>query len=253
MDGRRRALRLLPALPLLGLPGWSAAAPQPARMRYVVIHLDPYGIKGPDGRAAGVFADLAVLLERETGIAMDVILAPYPRALAMVKSGEADLVGSIPNNALAPLAEPLASVFKSEVVAIGRAGSSFNSLAALHGKVVGHIRGAEYAPAFDQDAAIRKYETNGYQQSIQMLLESRYDAIVGFKRSIFYALRSMGLARSVLGQPLHLGEREALLFMSRKTVNPAAAAALAQAMNSLRERGVVKALIDHYFGVLPEE
>jgi len=248
MDSRRRALRLLPAVPLLGLPAWSAPAPLPARLRFMVIQLEPFGMQGPDGQPAGIYPDLAAMLAQESGIAMDVMLAPYPRALAMVKSGEGDLVGTIRNNAMEALTQPLAPIFKDEVIVVGRAGARFNSLSDLHGKVVGHIRGAEYSPAFEQDAAIRKYDTISFRQTVQMLLEGRYDAIIGFNRSILYTLRGMGLARSTLGPALHLGEREAILFMSRKAASQDAAAPLARAMNSLRERGAVKALLDRHFG-----
>jgi len=251
MDGRRRALRLLPAVPLLGLPAWGTCAP--AALRLIILNLPPFGMLDRDGRPTGISADLAAQLARETGFVLDPVMVPYPRAVAMMTSGEGELLISIPNSHLSALTRPLAHVFNGEVVVIGRPGLRLNGLADLRGKVVGQLRGAEYLPAFDSDGAIRKHETISYQQSVQMLLEGRYDAMIGFRPAIFYALRSLGKPRSALGPALHLGEREVILYMSRRAARQDAAEPLARAMNALRERGVVKTVLDRYFGALPEE
>ena len=253
--GRRRILRLLPAVPLLELAGGMlpARASGPAPLRLIILNLPPFGMFDGAGHAAGINPDLAVLLSRESGIALESMMVPYPRAMAMMASGEGDLVISISNSHLDALVRPLAYVFSGEVVVIGRPGLRLNSLADLRGKVVGHIRGAEYLPAFDSDDAIHKHETISYQQSVQMLLEGRYDAMIGFRPAIFYTLRSLGKPRSVLGPVLHVGEREVALYISRKAARQEAAEPLARAMNALRERGAVKAVLDRYFGALAPE
>jgi ABC-type amino acid transport substrate-binding protein len=247
---RRRLLRLLPGLPLLDLLGGMlpARASEPAALRLITLHLPPFGMIDAQGHPTGINPDLAALLTRESGIALESVMVPYPRATAMMASGEGDLLISIGNSHLAALVRPLAHVFNGEVVVIGRPGLRLNSLEDLHGKVVGHIRGAEYLPAFDNDSAIRKHETMSYQQSVQMLLEGRYDAMIGFRPAIFYTLRSLGKPRSALGQALRVGEREVALFMSRKAARQDAAEPLARAMNALRERGAVKAVLERYFG-----
>jgi ABC-type amino acid transport substrate-binding protein len=251
MDGRRRALSLLPAVPLLGLPAWSTSAP--AALRLIILNLPPFGMLDRDGRPTGISADLAAQLSRETGFVLDPVMVPYPRAVAMMASGEGDLLISIPNSHLTALTKPLAHVFYGEVVVIGRPGLRLNSLDDLHGKVVGQLRGAEYLPAFDHDTAIGKHETISYQQSVQMLLEGRYDAMIGFRSAVYYALRSLGKPRGALGKALFLGECDVTLFMSRKAARQETAEPLARAMNALRERGVVKTVLERYFGAASEE
>lgn len=252
---RRRVLHLLRGLSLLGLLGGAlpARSSEPAVLRMITLNLPPFGMFDAQGHPTGISPDLAALLTRESGITLESVMVPYPRAMAMMASGEGDLLISIPNSHLAALVRPLAHVFNGEVVVIGRPGLRLSSLDDLRGKVVGHIRGAEYLPAFDNDSAIRKHETISYQQSVQMLLESRYDAMIGFRPAILYALRSLGKPRSALGPALRVDEREVVLYMSRKAARQELAEPLAHAMNALRERGAVKAVLERYFGEAPPE
>ena len=248
---RRQALRLLPALPALALGSALAQPRAGAPLRVITLHLPPYGMLGPDGQAAGICPELTTLLAQETGLTLIPVLAPYPRAMAMMASGEGDLIFSTPNQLLDGFTRPLAKVFSGEVVLIGRAGLRLERLEDLHGKVVGRLRGAQYLPAFDNDKAIRKHETITYQQSVQMLLEGRLDAIVGFRDAIFYAMRALAKSRALLGAPLPLVGRDISLCMSRHAAHQEAGAALARAMNALRERGAVKAVTERYFAGLP--
>lgn len=251
LPARRQLLRLLPAASWLALGGALAQPRGAAPLRLIILHLPPYGMLGPDGQAAGICPDLAVLLAQETGLALTPVLVPYPRALAMMASGEGDLIFSTQNSRLDGLARPLARAFKGEGVLIARAGVRLERLEDCHGKVVGVLRGAQYLPAFDNDKAIRKHETITYQQSVQMLLEGRLDAIVGMREAIFYALRVLGKPRGVLGAPLPLVERDISLFISRHAARQEVAEPLTRAISALRERGAVKTVVDRYFAGLP--
>jgi ABC-type amino acid transport substrate-binding protein len=257
----RRRLVLAAAAAGARLPAWAqssapasatatATARPPRRLRLVALGVAPFGMVAADGSASGLFVELARMLAEQSQLAIDSVVVPYPRALAMISSGEADLLISIANSRLESVVRPLASVFKGDIVAVGRAGTRINSLADLRGKVVGHIRGAEYVAAFSADAAIRKHETSTIEQTVRMLLEGRYDAAIGFRDSMLYALRELGQPREKLGPMLELGQREVFLFMSQRSSHQDAAPALARAVDALREKGGIKALRERYFGGL---
>jgi ABC-type amino acid transport substrate-binding protein len=242
---------LLAAMPLLAASG-AAMAGKPAlrQLRAVTLGVAPYGIRGKDGSSRGLFSDLLQLLAQRSGLAISNTVVPYPRAMAMMASGEADLLIAINNTTLDKIAAPLALAFKSEVVAVGRAGSRYASLADLRGKTVAHIRSAEYNAEFEHDALIRKYETSSIDQTLRMLLEGRVDAAVGFRDSLLYTLREMGLARERLGAPLPMGERSVWIHLSRRVQDAEIATTLLQAMDGLRHNGAVDELLKQYFGQL---
>ena len=230
-----------------------AVAAAPARMCMVSYGVSPFGVIDDQGRSAGMSIELAEGLSREAGVEIANVVVPYPRAVAMVASGEAELLFSLPNRALEKVALPIVPMFKGEIIVIGRPGTRYASLADLHGKLVGHIRGSEYGDAFQGDAAIRKYETISSKQTIQMLLEGRYDAAIGLRGSLFHAMRELKLPRDRLGAALHVGDTEVWLYMSRRAHNAPLAESLARAATTLRGNGVVNALQEKYFGGLPKD
>ncbi|NGZ87363.1 substrate-binding periplasmic protein [Duganella aceris] len=249
MMHRRRVLTWLP-LAAAACMGHAASAPQ-RRLKAVTIGVAPYGIRTPEGGASGLLVELTEALAARSGIPIDNVVVPYPRAMAMMQSGEADLLMSIANSRLVSIARPVALVFEGDVVAVGRAGSHFASLADLRGKVVAHIRGVEYNAAFEADQQIRKHETTSIEQSLKMLLERRVDAAIGSRESLLYALRAMGRPRAQLGTPMPIGHLYVRLYLSSRVTDDAVADALTSAMDALRDGGTVAALRKKYFAGLP--
>src|SRR5471032_1193915 len=247
---RRRFIGALPAAALLAvaLPLRAAAAAAP--LRVVTLCIEPFGSFDAAGRAVGVYVDLADSLSRESGIVFTNTVVPYSRAMAMMANGDADLVFSIPNSKLDQVARPLLALFKGDIVVIGRAGTRYNSLAELRGKMVGQVRGAEYAQAFVDDPAIAKHDTVSTEQTMRMLLEGRFDAAIGFRHAMFYSLRAMKVPRERLGPTLLLQQRDVSIYLARSVRDPAVAAALLKAGTALRDRGVIRDLVERYFGGL---
>jgi len=246
---RRRVLRLLPAVPVAAVSLPAKAVP-PAPLRMTTMQVEPFGVIEKSGRLSGIYVDLSTMLARESGVVIDDSVVPYPRAMAMMASGDADLIMSITNSKLAAVARPLALLYTSDVVLMGRGGASFASLADAHGRTVAYIRGAEHSLEFNADGAIAKHEIINFRQGVKMLLEGRVDGVIGLRQSLLYVLRELGLPRKALGRALVLGQREAWLYMSRKAPSQEAAPLLARTANAMRERGAVKAVMDGYFGSL---
>lgn len=83
-----------------------------------------------------------------------------------------------------------------------------------------------------------------------MLLEGRVDAAVGFRDSLLYTLREMGLPRERLGPSLAIGHCDVWLFLSRRVQDAGVAALLTGTMEALRESGTVGDLLKRYFAGL---
>lgn len=240
----RRSVLLSLALGALGARVDAA----PAALKFVTISLVPWGAVDAGGHLSGIFIDLAQQIGRVSGLRVDNHVAPNARAQALVASGQADLMFALKSDYLQRAAQAIARVDLGEIIVVGRAGSDFRSREDLHGKVVGQIRGADYDAAFTADSAIGKRDTTSFEQSLQMLMVHRLDAVIGSRLSLFYTLRQMGLRRSQLGQPLMLGRGEAWLYYSDKRYDPAVAATLRRALAELNREGAVRSLVQHYVG-----
>ncbi|MYN06357.1 substrate-binding periplasmic protein [Pseudoduganella aquatica] len=246
--GRRLVLRAGAAAGLAA--GVSAAMGQPSKppapLKVVAFSLVPFGLLDASGRPAGMIVDFQKLLAAESGLAMDVQVVPYPRAVAMMVAGDADLLFSFPNAQLREHAHSLGVIGHVDVVVMGLAGSRYGSAEELRGKRVGHIRGAEYDMALQSDPAVARYETVTYEQTVRMLLEGRYDAMLGVRPSFLYTMRRLGVPRQKLGPELVLRKGELLLHYSNKRYKPQTAATLVRALAALRERGALAALFKAY-------
>lgn len=249
-SARRLVLRTGGALALAGtlplaLPRAQALAP--ARpLKVISFALAPFGMLDAAGMPAGVTVDMQKLLAQESGLAMDIAIVPYPRAVAMMVSGEADLVFSLPNPQLLAHARSLGGIASVDIVAIGRAGSRYASVADLRGKTLGHIRGAMYDDALQSDPAVRLHETTTYEQALRMLLEGRFDAALGVRLCLLESLRLLGVARTRLGPALEISRRQMQVHYANKRYDPQVAATLSRALAALRQRDTGAALLKPY-------
>jgi ABC-type amino acid transport substrate-binding protein len=139
----------------------------------------------------------------------------------------------------------------AEVIVLAPRGTTIESLADLHGKTVGHLRGADYDDAFAADRAIGKYGTGSYEQELRMLLQGRLDAVIGVRNALFYALKEMGVAPSRLAPGWVLRQAPMALFMTARVRESAAGAALQAACQVLAERKAMATLLARYMQSAP--
>lgn len=233
--------------PQPGKTGQSAQSAPPVRpLKVVIFNLVPFGMPDASGQPAGMTVDFQKQLAAESGLAMELQLVPYPRAIAMLVAGDADLLFSFSNPQLLEHARQLGVIGGAEIVVQGLAGSRFASAADLRGKRVGHIRGAQYDVQLQADPAVTRYETVSYEQTVRMLLEGRFEAALGVRLCLLYTLRQLGVPRHRLGPELVLRKGDLMAHYSNKRYNPQTAAALVRALAVLRERGTVAALFKAY-------
>lgn len=254
---RRRCLvrlgRSIAAMALGSLPG--RAATQPAEkqrpLRAVALAIAPYGMIDTHGRKEGLFVDAFDLIARELRRRIDVTVAPYARAIAMLRSGEADLLIATSNATIAQMAEPMGMLWATDVIAIGRDGFKPGGQHDLRGRTIGMVRGSDYGAAFLDEREFRKHEITDQVQGIRMLLEDRLDATVGTRLAVFHAMRLLGVQRARLGGSIFVQEREIHLHLGRRGSDEALATDLRRAVQELRTKGKADALLAKYLAGLP--
>lgn len=245
---RRRLLACLPGLLALGS---ARASRRP--LRAAVMQIEPYGLIDAQGRAAGAYTAVFEMLGKALGRPTEVVVAPYVRTLALLRSGRVDMLIAMPSPAISEVAVPAGEVWSLEAIAIGRAGTNLHRIRDLHGLTVARIRGTDYGPEFMDDKAIRHYEITDHVQGFQMLLEKRVDALVGGRPGIFYAMRKLGIRRNQLGTSFPLSAREVHLHLSKRLADEQLAAELRRGMAALRADGRIDAVIAKYSAGLPRD
>jgi ABC-type amino acid transport substrate-binding protein len=187
-------------------------------------------------------------IERDSGVAFEIRVAPYARALAMIASGEADVLIALPNIGLERDAVALGPVVATNIVIVGKTGTQYGALTDLHGKTVGVMNGATLDARLWQDARIAKHRVDTQEQSLRMLLLNRLDAIAGPEEFMFFTARLMGYPRHTFGKPLVLGTQPACLYFSRRTFDSSVANKLRTTLSSLQERKTLQRIHDRYLG-----
>lgn len=216
-------------------------------LRVAVIDVAPWALRDQHGRAGGVFIDLARQLAQASGVGLELLVVPYPRAIAMLAASDADIMFSVGGDALQRVALPVATLADDDIILIARAGERLQSLADLRGKTVGHVRGAEYDAAFSADPAIIKYATSNYEQDVRMLLLKRIDAAIGVRTGLQYAARLQGADRGSL-QALLLRRTQISLYLARRHADPRLAEQLRAACAMLYQRQAMRQLVRLYCG-----
>ena len=130
-------------------------------LRIVTIAVEPFGMVDGAGHESGIVYDIANRLAEESGLEAENSIVPYPRAVAMIESGEADLLISLVNTSLKATA--IARISFVENVVIGRSNDHYRAIEDLHGKGVAAVRGAEYDKRISTDPRIKKYAVNSYE------------------------------------------------------------------------------------------
>ncbi|KQZ32613.1 ABC transporter substrate-binding protein [Duganella sp. Root1480D1] len=234
---------------LVSRPGRAIARPR--ALRAVALAIPPFATLDAGGRKSGLFVEALELISHESRHQIEITVAPYARAIAMLRSGEADLMIATSNSAVAEAAEPMGMLWTTEVIAIGRPGLKLEGLQDLRGRTVGMLRGSDYGAAFLDDHEYRKHEITDQLQGIRMLLEGRLDASIGTRLGVFHAMRLLGVPRGRLGGTLAVQTREIHLHLSRHNTDEALATELRRAVHELRSSGKADALLAKYLAGLP--
>jgi len=250
--GPRRRRWLAAMLCAVWLTAGAAPAPAPVPvLKVVTVGVAPWGEIDAGGQPRGIFVDYVRQLSSISGVPVTLSVVPYPRAVALIGSGAADLLITLDSAQLLRIAHQVAPVPMGDVVLISRASAPYGSLAELRGKVVGQIRGTSYLPAFDDDGRIGKRGTLSARQNLTMLLEGRFDAAIGMHTSFKYVMRQIAIKPDRLAPVLVLATVNGSLHYANKSYDAAVAARLAAAVKLLNQRRLMPSLIDAALAAAP--
>lgn len=227
----------------LGLTGSCAWA---KNLRIVTIDSAPFGLIAKDGSPAGMMFEIGNLIAKEAGFTATNQIIPYARTIPVVVNGDADFVVRYSDPKLTEGAVPVARVLSLPSIVFGKPSLQLKTLHDLHGKTVGRPRGGWFDDDFETDSAILKYETNNYPQALKMLLNDRFDAVIGSSVGLYYNASTLGITREQLGKPLVLSTRHFELHFSKKTADDTTITALKDAILRLHKRNEIKNIVNRY-------
>jgi polar amino acid transport system substrate-binding protein len=163
----------------------------------VAVSLDPPYVDLVENKLVGEDIDIIHLLAKSIALKPVFIHCPFVRCLAMVKSGQADMLLGLSKSVdrekdlifLNPphsiQHHPLRFFTLKEKKLVITHFSDLNSL------LVGTLRGAAYFPLFDENQTIKKIELTSGQQLVNMLLKGRIDTFLEREESVLPLLSTV--------------------------------------------------------------
>ena len=203
-------------------PGGSMAE----ELRIDTIQMPPLGFVTEDGQNTGLLYEISNRIAEETGLSYTNQIVPFARMIAELERGDADFSIFFRSAKNDQISIPVATLLSLKNIVIGLKGTQFDSLESLHGKLVARVRGAIYDDAFNQDDAIKKFDTIDYAQGITMLMNKRVDACIGPEIGLLFTAKQLGYARENLGEPLVLNTKDAWMQYSKAAADDEKIAAL---------------------------
>lgn len=231
---------LLPAQALA--PYTRAAGP----LRAVLLQLEPLAFIDAQGRQKGILVDVLSELANEARVGIDILVAPYARAAAMLTASTADLIAAIPDSLLLKDNESVGMIVGVDVLAVSRAGMRLERLQDLRGRTVAFLRAARYGGGIEDESSIVHYEMNSHEQSLKMLLERRVDALIGGDIALLHAMRKLGVGQDKVGTVLKLHRASLELLLARRMNEPGLAEQLRKGLHALHAGGRIDALLARY-------
>lgn len=214
-----------------------------------VIHNAPIGFVDNSGHWAGVHWDYLTAIAERAGLCFDKRLLPYARLWKSLEHGHHDSSIAFRSSDRDRFVVPAAFVRRIRNVVIPRKDLEVSNLKELEGLLVGKTRGTRLSDNFDNDENIHKVELTNYQQVIGMLKSGRIDAIAGSGMALSYHLKQNNALDAVnLSSIYVLGEREQWFQFSQQSENLKYIPQISDAIESLREEGVLDDILTRYHG-----
>jgi polar amino acid transport system substrate-binding protein len=188
------------------------------RLKVGVPAFAPFAYINENNEMSGVMVRYLDLLTVDTGFEFELVLQPYARVLAGVKSGELDLALIFKNAQLEGYADFIGPASSSNVIVLPQASvnlQTYDQLILLGRIAV--VRSASFSKTFDEDTKLQKFFVKDYTQGINLLRMGRVDAVVGSVAGIEYNLQQLGLNIVEFGHPYILAQKENWLHFSNKS------------------------------------
>lgn len=235
---RRHWLKLAAAWPACGALARGAGAAE-APLLADVIDIPPWGLRGPDGRADGVYADLLRAISERSQCPMTLRVVPIQRSIQDMRQEVSQVTMMLDRQDMNEAGLTLGTVVRLPVQVWLPVGSPVRTVEDLAGRTVAVLRGPTYHEGVQTDPRIRKYPVSSPRQQLDMLRIGRVDAALGVEQNFLVAARSLDLHPDAFAPPLQLGGREVKLWLARSLAQAPCRQRLADALKSLRDDGSI--------------
>ncbi len=155
-------------------------------------HVKPPKIHLAQGKPQGVLIDIMKYVEEHMHHPFKFQLYPWKRAFQNAHAGKGGIVGLSANKERQKHFDYSHAIYYEEIILVVRKDHAFDyrSIADLHNKRVGYLRGGSYGDAFEEGKRniFIAVEDDGIPQRLLQLLHGRIDvAVIGPGKAGFYA------------------------------------------------------------------
>ncbi len=235
------------ALIVLFSIGFSAFAQSCLEMH--VIDNAPIGYLDSEGNPTGTHWDYLEAIAEHSGICINKRLLPYARVRASLEQGGHDGGIMFRSEDLDSKTQAAAHIRSLAVVVIPKQGLSIGTYDDLKGLQIGKTRSTRLNSRFDNDAALRKYKLNNYEQAVKMIAAGRLDAVAGSQLVLSYQLNKLNAFGKVdIKGSYVLGHQEQWLQLSDKSQHADKIPLLRSTIATLKSQGVLDRIMDKHYG-----
>lgn len=230
---------------MLGL-WFELAQATPTQLRVAVMHTEPWGFVAPgSSRLQGIWVDIAAALAADTGLSLNLQLAPYARVWRDLVRDRVDVSFLIRSPQREGKFIPVAHLFDFSSVILTRKGVIVGSYADLARLRIGVLQGIQLNPRFDQDNQLLKLPFRNYEILLHLLAVGRLDAVAGNSVSLAYLVRQRHLERQV-GMSWTLQRTPVWLLMSPHSSQQTVIPVLRASVSHLKQQGVFEKVLNRY-------
>lgn len=208
-----------------------------------------------NGKQTGMLVDVVNEAFKRTGLPIEIVLMPWARCLAEVKSGRIDGIFSVyltpeRQEFLTYADEVLITQVQSFFVRKDSSIRFDGGLDRLSELRIGIINGTSYGPRLDAALAKGIFKrvdlANSAETNIQKLLHDRVDVIPSYRHVVLDSARRLGVAGSIKELSPAIEAIPSFLAFSNKRDYTQVIAAFNQALRSAKEDGSYDAIFNKY-------
>lgn len=181
-----------------------------------IVKLEFWGEKDlKTGLLTGIYPTIMRELSKRLQIEIEQHLAPYPRVMLGLKSGQFDLTITLPDNDSTLIVGE--KVWTIRLGVLSRRDKPVSSYKQLSGLKVGIIRAARFEPKFDIDTSIHKIESVQHRNLLNMLEIGRIDAIASDLTILNGLIKKQGKLKNDYADQLIINELPLHVILSSKS------------------------------------
>ncbi len=200
----------------------------------------------PEGRL-GLFVDITTAIAEQADVPINNSVLPIARVVKNLERGLTDCVVALKTPWSIENLDQVSEIHdRMESVIATRPELKITNISDLRGRRLAIPRGSFRSSPVANEPGIERVLTNGYQQSINMLMAGRVDAIAGTAANIYHIFATENVTRRDIGVVLTVESNSLWLQCAKGKVSDELLAKMDQAATALREEGTIEALLQRY-------